>query len=145
MAAILKIQIYFLHFSLLLIAFMPMKLGSEIARRFEHLGKYQYDLKQPWPWKMVAILKIKTSYFCTFLHDYRIYSYFIPTKLGRDIARGKGHFVWEYDLNAKFCWNKYYSWGEKCKNVIFWPIKCPPFCKVKIFLGHIPRQGAPYP
>ena len=38
MAASLKIQISFLHFSLPLIVFMPIKLGSEIAMGGEHLG-----------------------------------------------------------------------------------------------------------
>ena len=53
-------------------------------------------------WDPELMITFKSSTLCTEIHTFLFFSrsiLLIPTKCGRDITRGKGHIVREYDLN----------------------------------------------
>ena len=122
-----------LHFALFAqcILVIPMKLGRDLARGKRHFAR-EFDFKRPWPWKMVAILRlwINSGQFWVSNHIFALFSkYFlgISTKLGRVIARGTGHLVcevdpqwpWPWDVAAILrVWNDIFALFSQCILVI---------------------------
>ena len=92
MAAIINQKITFLHFSPNIFLVIPTNLGATLlgvrGTLSSNFSSNDRDLRK---WRPFLGLKL---HFCTFSNSIL----FIPTKVGRDIARGKAYLFHKFDL-----------------------------------------------